>query len=164
MTSKNPTLIGSIIERKPTSPLAPTANRHRPGGSTGFPSAQHRSKSAFARNRESTLGTDRSRPTEPPRLVNQNNGSKTVQNESWRDQVSRENEQRVQSMTEEEREREKQEILDRFGTDIADILKRARLSREKQAAALSDNSSKDLEPLEEGGASVPLASAITDLL
>ncbi|KAG6817425.1 hypothetical protein H0H92_002953, partial [Tricholoma furcatifolium] len=35
-------------------------------------------------------------------------------------------------MTEEEREEERQEILDRFGAGVGDLLKRVRMAREKQ--------------------------------
>ena len=53
-----------------------------------------------------------------------------VEGGDWRDQISRENEERVQNMTEEERERERQEIIERFGSHVGDVLRRARLARE----------------------------------
>ena len=51
----------------------------------------------------------------------------------WRQQISKENEERVADMTEEQREEEIQQILERFGTSVGDVLKRARLARETRS-------------------------------
>ena len=56
----------------------------------------------------------------------------------WRDRISKENEEIVASMDDAEREEERRQILERFGTNIGDVLKRARLAREQQ---------KQLDPL-----------------
>jgi hypothetical protein len=44
--------------------------------------------------------------------------------------MSEENERRVAAMTEEEREQERREIEEKFGKNIGDVLRRARLARE----------------------------------
>jgi len=128
MASNNPALIGSVIERKSTAPSSPVLQRFGARNS-GFPAVHHRSKSAFARNREAVRKTDNARPKDVPQLVTSQKVPKVVVDGDWRDQISRENEERVQNMTEEEREREKQEIIERFGSHVGDVLRRARLAR-----------------------------------
>lgn len=131
---RKPPVIGSIIERKPVS--SSPSPKPFSSGKTGFPTVQHRSKSAFARNREDLRKGGRpkyvpvvhpssklSSPPPPPLA----DGT-----EDWREQISRENEERVAKMTEEDREQERREILERFGANVGDLLKRARLAREKQ--------------------------------
>lgn len=136
-------LLGSVFERVPSSSknVAPSPSNL----TAGFPVAQHRSKgkSAFARRREQENKPGASsRLSEPPVLVNDNRERKvtsenneeqkpTVDANDWRTQVSRENELRVANMTNEEREQEKQEILERFGLDVGDILRKARDRRGK---------------------------------
>jgi len=44
--------------------------------------------------------------------------------------MSEENERRVAAMTEEEREQERREIREKFGKNIGDVLKKARMARE----------------------------------
>jgi hypothetical protein len=44
--------------------------------------------------------------------------------------MSEENERRVAAMTEEEREQERREIEEKFGKNVGDVLRRARLARE----------------------------------
>ncbi|KIY61839.1 hypothetical protein CYLTODRAFT_405182 [Cylindrobasidium torrendii FP15055 ss-10] len=126
-------LVGSIFERdstsKRTAPLAPTPS------AKGFPVAQHRSKgkSAFARRREE-LGkvAGPSRPEAPPVIVPSKPQPKREDDGDWFEEVSKQNAIRVASMTDEEREREKQEIFEQFGADVGEILKRARETREKK--------------------------------
>jgi hypothetical protein len=62
--------------------------------------------------------------------------------DDWRDRISKENEERVAAMDDAEREEERRQILERFGTNIGDVLKRARLAREQQK-----QSGKPPEPL-----------------
>lgn len=50
--------------------------------------------------------------------------------DDWRSQISAENEAKVQAMTEDEREAERQEILKAFGPSVGEILRRARDKRE----------------------------------
>lgn len=51
MASQTTSLIGSVVERE-VDPFKAPASSSRSPSSTGFPSVQHRSKSAFARARE----------------------------------------------------------------------------------------------------------------
>ena len=110
---------------------------------TGFPAVEHRSKSAFARDREEKL--TRLRHSEPSSLrdtppivsfLNDKSRSEAVnvaeREDDWRDRISKENEERVAAMNDAEREEERHKILERFGTNIGDVLKRARLARERQ--------------------------------
>lgn len=140
----NPSLIGSVLERKPSSPKPPSQSRFSGAinSKTGFPLAQHRSQksSAFLKGRED----GRRKPDErldqvPPVISTPGLGPRTMQNgiqnatdtaEDWRQQISTENEARVQAMTEEEREAEIREILDKFGPSVGEILRRARDKRE----------------------------------
>lgn len=143
-------MIGDIKERKRSSvPIPPSAP---PSHRSGFPKAQHRSKkSAFLSSRESQspssgavpavthvvphsgvdddlLGiTNDTADPSPSRQMHDPDGIRA--------QVSAENERLVQSMTEEEREAERQEIYARFGPAIGDVLRRAREARERQNAS-----------------------------
>lgn len=129
-----PLMLGSVVERKPTSSLSrpSTATSNK----TGFPSVQHRSKSAFARNR----GEEQNNSERVTRSLNE--ASTLPAGDDWRDRMSKENEERVASMDNDEREDEKRQILDRFGANIGDVLKRARLVREHRK-----QSEKQPEPL-----------------
>ncbi|KAJ7045065.1 hypothetical protein C8F04DRAFT_1067585 [Mycena alexandri] len=140
-----PSLVGAVFERPSTSALAPGASTStftQSSFKTGFPQAQHRSqnkKSAFARAREAKAA---GRADEPPVVVPSNPVPPTVgpstpphvvaepsPPDDWRAQISRENEARVGAMTEEEREEERREILERFGPGIGDVLKKVRRAR-----------------------------------
>ncbi|KAK7056748.1 hypothetical protein VNI00_002465 [Paramarasmius palmivorus] len=123
-------LLGSVIERKPSN-LTPKPPAFSPTAKAGFPSVQHRSKgkSAFARNIENQKKTPAKDVSVPQVIPHSKNTG------DWRDQISRENEERVRNMTDEERERERQEILERFGSDVGDILRRAREARERKEKA-----------------------------
>ncbi|KAK0503628.1 hypothetical protein EDD18DRAFT_1242794 [Armillaria luteobubalina] len=128
-------LVGSVFERPPSLTL------HQPPqpSKTGFPAAQHRSKSAFARRRDEERKTGDTRPRGVPAVVpvpkvqpftpEREEGSVA----DWREAISRQNELQVQNMSEEEKARERNEIYERFGADISGILKRAREARERQA-------------------------------
>ncbi|KAF9016574.1 hypothetical protein BDZ89DRAFT_1075505 [Hymenopellis radicata] len=135
-------LVGAVLERAPSgshaAPRLPSLS-----GISGFPVAQHRSKgkSAFVRRREeeSKIAGPSTRIREVPVVVPQNkpfnSGPLSVESdvsEDWRDEISRQNQLRVENMTDEEREKEKQEILERFGFDIGDILNKAKETREKK--------------------------------
>jgi len=50
--------------------------------------------------------------------------------DGWRSQVDEENKKRVEAMTDEEREQERREILERFGPSVGEILRRAKEARE----------------------------------
>ncbi|KAF9478218.1 hypothetical protein BDN70DRAFT_895913 [Pholiota conissans] len=136
MERKTP-VIGSIVERKPPSSFTPPKSFS--SGKTGFPTVQHRSKSAFARNREDLRKTRFVRPKDvPPVYPSSKHASPPPPSlpvdeaDDWREQISKENEERVASMTEEEREQERREILERFGANVGNLLRRARIAREKQ--------------------------------
>ncbi|KAF9029151.1 hypothetical protein BDZ89DRAFT_1065678 [Hymenopellis radicata] len=135
-------IVGSVLERAPSgshaAPRLPSSS-----GMSGFPVAQHRStsKSAFVRRREeeSKIAGPSTRIREVPVVVPQNRpfnpGPLSIESdvsEDWRDEIGRQNQRRVENMTDEEREKEKQEIFARFGSDIGDILKKAKETREKK--------------------------------
>jgi len=52
--------------------------------------------------------------------------------DAWRDRISKENEERVAAMDDAEREEEIRLILERFGSNIGDVLKQAKLTRKQQ--------------------------------
>ncbi|TFK90974.1 hypothetical protein K466DRAFT_516113, partial [Polyporus arcularius HHB13444] len=125
----HPSLVGSILERKPIArPTAPSAPTTR----TGFPAVKHRSQSAFARargsglqKREQQVPVVQSSSTPRPKDVFQSDAT-----DDWRAQVEEENRRRVEAMTEDEREEERAEVLEKFGPGIADVLRKARAARE----------------------------------
>jgi hypothetical protein len=129
-------IVGSIVERKPTSSVRPVSTTSL---DTGFPTVQHRSKSAFTRNREekrnAVTRNKLSRLNHVPIVIPSVSDLLDVSSSNdanWRDQVGKENEERVARMDDTEREEEKCQILERFGANIGDVLKRARLARERQ--------------------------------
>ncbi|KAG6909274.1 hypothetical protein DXG01_001218 [Tephrocybe rancida] len=142
MSQNNSALVGSVFERKPTSYSAPKAFIP---AKTGFPAVQHRSKSAFARNIQGIRKTGSLRPQNAPTIAASKPARPLdpVDPDDWRNQMSRENNERVASMTEEEREQERQEILDRFGAGVGDLLKRVKLAREKQVKSATQNDTID---------------------
>ncbi|KAH8082422.1 hypothetical protein BXZ70DRAFT_1068239 [Cristinia sonorae] len=125
----NSALIGSVIERKAGPSVPPKPNQT---GATGFPSARHRSQSAFSKargeakksNRAQQVPVVESLPPPPKGLPNLEDA------DDWRRQAEEENQRRVACMSHEEREQEKREILERFGPNIADVLRKAREARE----------------------------------
>ncbi|KAF9522571.1 hypothetical protein CPB83DRAFT_822685 [Crepidotus variabilis] len=146
-------IVGSIVERKsgPGTPK-PTSN-FSSSSSSGFPAVQHRSKSAFAKSREdgkkfgTGIGIGSSKLRQIPTVVSNGslkqdasaspeNPTPSLEKEpDWREKISKDNEAKVSNMTDEEREEERREILERFGEKIGDVLKRARMAREKQRQA-----------------------------
>ncbi|KAJ7245123.1 hypothetical protein B0H12DRAFT_1127908 [Mycena haematopus] len=145
MSLHQPTqLVGSVLERAPISSPSkfPPASPFSQGPSkSGFPQAQHRSqkKSAFARAREAQAAASNARPDRTDRdyvpVVVPAKEPVKEEAEQWRAQMSRENEARVSAMTDEEREEEQREILERFGPGIGDILKKVREARAAAANA-----------------------------
>jgi hypothetical protein len=123
-------IVGSVVERKPTSSFS--TPKVDVTGKTGFPAVQHRSKSAFARNRDD-LRRSVSRRKDVPTILPTKVHPATTEPADWRQQISKENEERVADMTEEQREEEIQQILERFGTSVGDVLKRSRLARETKS-------------------------------
>ncbi|KZV90100.1 hypothetical protein EXIGLDRAFT_771129 [Exidia glandulosa HHB12029] len=120
-------LIGGIVERKPNkaAPVAPSAPS-KSSSARGFPVAQHRSQSAFARARQTKSDAATSRPTSVP--VVQSTGPRippgssslkalgaTGDAEDWRTDISQQNTATVENMTDEERQRAISEIFDTLG-------------------------------------------------
>jgi RPAP1-like, N-terminal len=127
-------LVGAVVERKPTAPGG-TLPTFASSTKSGFPLAQHRSKSSFAkaRNQQKT-----SRPTTAPALVHSHPGPAAsletkLDEHDWRRQMSEENDRKVDNMTEEEREQERRDIYDQLGHGVGDILK---IVRTRKAEAL----------------------------
>ncbi|KAF7422269.1 hypothetical protein PC9H_010425 [Pleurotus ostreatus] len=129
-------LIGSVFERKRSGSVKPNAPSVA-GRKTGFPPVQHRSKSAFARGRDDARKGDAttSRQVAPPPVIQRNADA-----EDWREQISRENETRVENMSESERQEEINEIMQRFGSGVGDILRKAKEARQK-------NTKDELDPV-----------------
>ena len=149
-------IVGSVVERKPTSSYStPTA---AVTGKTGFPTVQHRSKSAFARNRDD-LRRSVSRPKDVPIVLPTNVQPASTEPADWRQQISQENEERVADMTEEQREEEIRQILERFGSSVGDVLKRARLARETKSTT-----GKAQETIDAGGEKHSQGSSTLDLV
>lgn len=127
-------IVGSVLERKavakPTAPSVPSEAATQ----TGFPAAQHRSQSAFSRARGGAQKRAREVPVVHPSSSSRRRELKEPPADSspegWRAQVEEENCLRVGAMTEEEREQEQAEIFERFGPNIADVLRKARAARE----------------------------------
>ena len=161
--SSKGSLVGSIIERKSVaSPILPPALR--PNAINGFPTVQHRSKSAFQRAREDQKkSTGSERLSKPPVIASpravekspareddedEHPGSRVIAaaTEDWRRQMEEENKRRVEAMTEEEREAEKKEILERFGPNIVDILRKAREARERPQGQSSAGAERRSRP------------------
>ena len=119
LMSHKSAIVGSVVERKPISsfsiPKATVSDK------TGFPTVQHRSKSAFARNRDE-LRKSVSRPKDVPIIIPVNVHPASTEPADWRQQISKESEDRVADMTEEQREEERRQILERFGASIGDVL------------------------------------------
>lgn len=114
---------------------------------------QHRSKSAFARAREEQKKGEPSRPQNVPavqptmkvEIPAPNVLAQPSSSESgdWRKQVEKENQRLVEAMTEEGRERERREILGKFGPDVGEILRKARearMGREKDFVGVGSGS------------------------
>lgn len=131
---KNVQLVGSVLERSPGSTFSSFRSS---APKTGFPPVQHRTKSAFARSRGlSTQPTPNGeRPSQPPVVTSEhprlpNIPPPSTSDESkWREDVSRENEKIVANMSPEERELERQAILERFGPGVGAILQKAKRNK-----------------------------------
>lgn len=69
--------------------------------------------------------------------------SQGAQPDDWRSAVEKENEARVAAMSPAEREQERQEIIEKFGTGLGDVLKRAREARLRKSQAEKTSSDQD---------------------
>jgi len=131
-------LVGNVVERNVTSPRSPARLP-----TSGFPAVQHRSKSAFARGRSDQ---SKAKPNEVPLVVSTADtatkskiyssipgGDETEGSQvDWRHEMSEENDRVVQSMTEDELEEAKREILERFGSDLLKRMTHARAGKTGQ--------------------------------
>ena len=80
-------IVHSIVECKPTSSFS--TPKATVSGNTGFPTVQHRSKSAFTRNWDD-LGRSVSRPKDVPTFLPTNNHPASTEPADWRQQISKE--------------------------------------------------------------------------
>ena len=137
----NSTLVRDVVERH--SPSSSSPRQHFPvgGGSsskTGFPPIQHRLKatSAFKRARldqhaQQDLSVSREIFSDSSSGTN-GMKEKAVVEDSMVD-ISRSNAEAVQRMTQEERQRERQDILDQLGPGVDDIMIKVREARARRA-------------------------------
>nr|GAT56313.1 predicted protein [Mycena chlorophos] len=138
-------LVGAVFERSATS--KPSSSFISTPSTTGFPQATHRSKkSAFARSREIVNPPRNHVPLVAPSRPNPPQEHNEDDNEDWRAQMRRVNEQRVNAMSDEEREAERREIMERFGPGIEDILRKVRASRQGENATAGPSTPRP-EPL-----------------
>ncbi|ORX39237.1 hypothetical protein BD324DRAFT_649321 [Kockovaella imperatae] len=137
-------IVRGIVERPSGS--APPAPPSLPKTSvTGFPQARHRSLAssktdALARHGENDSSTRASsRLYEPATALDYtsipSSGLDPAASDVTRREIEAENEARIQAMTAEEREQEAQELIERFGPGLVDIMRRRR--DERQAATAS---------------------------
>ena len=131
MSDKKP-LVGSVFERKPGSSMVSLSSPKPNESATGFPRALHRS-SLFARKRgtqqQSAIPSHAAIPPvvqRAPRPQEQ----EEPDTDDWRVRMSEENEKLVAAMTEEDREQERRHIREKFGKNIGDVLRKARMARE----------------------------------
>ena len=141
-------MVGSIVERKSGGPTPPKPPKLNGSGATGFPTAKHRSQSAFARARNEAKQTNgTSRPQQIP-VVEPSRGPPGQPTQAdtegdWRRQMEEENQKKVESMTDEEREQEKREIFERFGPNIVEVLRKAREAREARETPSTEAPQKE---------------------
>ena len=161
--SSHTSLVGSIVERKLQSPSVPPTVKI--SGKTGFPIAQHRSKSVFARAREEQKKEGGSaRPPRPPTVTRTAVRSPLVQSDSnaeeesrnarviaqasedWRRQMEEDNQRRVENMSAEELEDARRQIFEQFGPDIGELLKQTRAAKEAERARTEHSTGKPVRP------------------
>jgi RNA polymerase II-associated protein 1 len=127
-------LVGSIVERFPnSSSLAPPKHLNAVA-KTGFPPAQHRSKSVFSKSRKDSEGSGSTTASASASFSSPlaNVSLPSAHTSDWRSQIHEENERRVAGMTEEEHARARAAILDHFGDGIGDVLNKVRGLRERR--------------------------------
>lgn len=171
MSSAERSLIGSVFERKTSTAQNLPSPRFSKTPGSGFPTVQHRSKSAFARAKEEEKSSSNVRPTavpcviparpvEHPRSQDLQVDSQTT-DDAMRQQISEENERRVANMTEEEREQERLEVLEQLGSGASDLLKRvraARLRNTTKAPAIAEGILVQNEQAPEVSREIPIVS------
>ena len=150
MSGHDRSLIGSVFER--TTPRAPSAPSSRFTGTQGigFPTAQHRFKSAFARARDEVNGkAASSKQIDVPPSVS--NGSKThpsvvptpptidpkpipTDTDALLRQIHEENAHKLAQMSGEEIEQERHTILEQLGEGTGQLLRRVQEARRRKEA------------------------------
>lgn len=142
-------LLGEIKERQPGSgsQSRPVSNTRFAVPTTGFPVAQHRSKtpSAFAKARaqqQQSIQMDPDEQSRPPVIIpsvnpvaarNQPRGAVEGLDGDWKNQMQRKNDELLANMTEEEKEWEREALLAQFGTGLVDLVKKTKVRREGNA-------------------------------
>lgn len=166
-------LVRDIVERPASTPTepgtAPAPPRPPVASRCGFPIAAHRSKgqSAFARARKNDaerraggLSTGQGRIVENVPTVGAAAGAAgaggsaeapelpppATEEEKIRRQVEAENRARVAAMSPAEREQEAEELKERFGPGLADLMRKRRAAREPQQLAAGPSSTPGAGP------------------
>lgn len=149
--------VGDIQERKPTAAVAPIAPAPKKAGKAGFPSHKKRPlHSRFKREQTQDAGTDYVDPSDelssksrnlPPSAGVVPNVIHTEHDSSWEDKekakIDEENNQRLNDMSLEEIEQERQELLDTLDPALAQAL----LSRSSASKGnKSSSNAKDGSP------------------
>lgn len=143
-----PSLVGDIQERESKAPRSTQdaslgTPRNKANPETGFPQAQHRSQSAFARAREARRNappksddTPVVQPTTELSVAGPSTATGSpsthppaMSEEELRAEISSQNEKRVLEMSDSEREREREEIIERFGPGIVELMQRVKRRR-----------------------------------
>ena len=158
-----PTLIGDVVERSTNSKKLKPPSTSGSGSSTGFPTAKHRSQSAFARARQArgasgSESSDNARVVEVPKVVpfrpsqstssskpepershisDSGPSSSAARDATWRTEMERQNAEMVAQMSDDERGRHASEILDQLGPNMSELVQKVKKAREgREAAAL----------------------------
>ncbi|PVF93064.1 hypothetical protein CPB86DRAFT_743265 [Serendipita vermifera] len=140
------TVLGDIIERKPTAQPSHSNNlSHKSDALTGFPKATHRSESAFAKARANRnqaasnvvpviktgdiSGTQEIKSPTPTHIraaespVPTKPAPKNGEDDSdWRKAMERENSQLIETMSEAERAKEREDLISQFGPDLVNLI------------------------------------------
>lgn len=155
MSDKKP-LVGSVFERNPGSSMVSPSFPKFNESATGFPMALHRSKSLFSRKR----GTQQQSAIPSHAAISpvvqrapRTEEQEELDTDDWRSQMGAENERLVAAMTEEEREQERRQIREKYGKNIGDVLRNARMAREAH-----EKQEKTVAPLR-GERTVPLCKS-----
>jgi RNA polymerase II-associated protein 1 len=152
-------LVGAVIERTPVGRAAPFTRSTK----NGFPGVEHRSKSVFGRTKEvqkvishSPLGTSSTVSSEhgmhqapdlssPPTQIKPDPGE-------WRQQMSEENQRKVENMTEEEREQEISEIYEQLGPGVQATIQKIIAARKRREDQSDDRGLVDSSDAPDNGA------------
>ncbi|KAG9308507.1 hypothetical protein JVU11DRAFT_11851 [Chiua virens] len=136
MSTDDRSLLGSVFERTTLHPPSVSSSRFTPIPGTGFPTAQHRFKSAFARARDGAISKGNGG------VGRQNCASSIVSTQSIDDpkpvptnadalrrQIQEENARKIERMSDKEIEEERRSILDQMGDGTVELLKRVQAAR-----------------------------------